>query len=37
MDQNEKGLEAALENWRKGAASIEGVRALARDLGAYAR
>ena len=35
MDQNERGLEAALENWRKGAASIEGVRALARNLGVY--
>jgi len=31
---NEKNLEASLENWRSGAASIEDVRSLAQDLGA---
>lgn len=35
MDKNEKDLEASLENWRKGVASVEDVRSLARDLGAY--
>jgi HEAT repeats len=35
MDENEKKLEASLENWRKGAASIGDVRSLAQDLGAY--
>jgi HEAT repeat protein len=35
MDKNEKNMEASLENWRKGLASIEDVRSLAQDLGAY--
>jgi HEAT repeat protein len=35
MSQNEKNLEAALENWRKGATSDEDLRSLALDLGAY--
>ena len=35
MDQNEKNMETALEKRRKGTASIEEVRALAQDLGAY--
>lgn len=35
MDKKEKNLEASLENWRKGVASIEEVRSLAQDLGAY--
>jgi HEAT repeat protein len=34
MDKNEKNLEASLENWRKGTASIDDVRSLALDLGA---
>lgn len=35
MDKKEKNLETSLENWRSGAASIEDVRFLAQDLGAY--
>jgi hypothetical protein len=35
MDKTKKKLEASLENWRKGAASVEDVRSLAQDLGAY--
>ena len=35
MDKNEKKLQASLVNWRKDAASVEDVRSLAQDLGAY--
>ncbi len=35
MDKDEKNLTMSLENWRKGAASIDEVRSLALDLGAY--
>ncbi len=35
MEQNEKNLEASLENWRKGVAFVEEVRSLAQNLGAY--
>lgn len=35
MDQNEKNLKAALENWRQGTASVEELRSLAQDLGVY--
>lgn len=35
MDENARNLEASLENWRRGVASIEDVRSLAQDLGAY--
>jgi len=35
MDKNEKNLEASLENVRNGAASVEDVRSVAQDLGAY--
>jgi HEAT repeat protein len=34
VDKNEKPLESSLENWRRGAASVEDVRSLAQDLGA---
>lgn len=35
MDENARKLEASLENWRKSVASVEDVRSLAMDLGAY--
>ena len=35
MDQHEKDVEAALEQWRLGHASLDEVRALARNIGAY--
>lgn len=35
METNEKALEVSSDNWRKGVASVEDVRSLAQDLGAY--
>lgn len=35
MNQNEKNLEASLESWRRGVLSLEDVKSLAQDLGAY--
>lgn len=35
MDKNHKNLEASLERWQKGDASVEELRSLALDLGAH--
>ena len=35
MKKNEEEMAASLENWRRGAASVEDLRSLAQDLGAY--
>jgi hypothetical protein len=34
VDKNGRNVETSLEDWRKGAASLEGVRSFAQDLGA---